>query len=405
KLYVDWKRLPEAEQAALQAIEKHQQVHGHGHYHDVQRLGEIYQLTNRLNEARDQMRLGLTLRAKALGPRDPDSVRVRLLLAQVLQALRRADERVVLLAETYAIARRLPGDDELRYQAGDQLTAAYYRGGKHVEAARTIREVVADSDKHRGETHPESLRLRLNLGFVLSGKKEYAEAERALRRVLEVAPEKLGANHRVTRMTIDQLGAVNWNLGKLDEADRLMQQTLSYRQETLGADNRNTLGAMTNLGMIRNEAGRYGEAVPLLEQSVQGKRKVLRPGDPWYRYALGALIEAYVGAGRQQDAEALLEEALKLQQPLVNTPNPTPDDCGQMAWLMLFDGEEAKAALVWAQRACERDPDASRLFTLARAQWATGDREGAEASFRRAVEAAPEGKRARYRERWDEVRK
>jgi tetratricopeptide (TPR) repeat protein len=165
------------------------------------------------------------------------------------------------------------------------------------------------------------------------------------------------------------------------------------------------IGRPANLGMIRNEAGRYGEAVPLLEQSVQRKRKALRPGDPWYRYALGALIEAYVGAGRQQDAGSLLEEALKLQQPLVNTSNPTPDDCGQMAWLLLFDREGAKAALAWAQRACEGDPDASRLFTLARAQWATGDQEGAEASFRRAVEAAPEGKRARYRERWDEVRK
>jgi tetratricopeptide (TPR) repeat protein len=119
-------------------------------------------------------------------------------------------------------------------------------------------------------------------------------------------------NDRLTQSNVDHaagiwdgLGVGYWMVKRYDKAIAIYEQTLAARRKTKGEQDPETIQTKINLGVNYRDAGRVAEAIPLLEQAERDGRAFSR-----LRWARGALMTAYIAAGKTGTALALAKESL-----------------------------------------------------------------------------------------------
>jgi tetratricopeptide (TPR) repeat protein len=116
---------------------------------------------------------------------------------------------------------------------------------------------------------------------------------------------KQSHDHSATLFTLNALGAAYWRTKQFDKAIPMFEEELKRREVEFGRTQVETLVAMGNLGVNYTEAGRLTEALPLLEEAYQTGKSNER-----LAWAGGALVSAYIKAGKTAEAAALIQERL-----------------------------------------------------------------------------------------------
>jgi DNA-binding SARP family transcriptional activator len=265
-------------------------------YRDAGKLREAIRLLEQVKQGRE----------KRLGADHPHTLNALNNLAVAYQDGGRAREAIRLLEQVKeAQAKRLGADHPDTLNTLNNLAAVYRAAGKVPEAIQLFERVKDASEKKLGPDHPDTLVTLNNLALAYQAAGKVAEAIRLHEQVKEAREKKLGPDHPHTLSSLNNLAAAHWSAKQLDKSIPLLETALKRAVAKLGRDHPDTLTTMANLGVNYRDAGRLGEALPLLQEAN-------RKGKPHASLAWveGALVAAYIKAGKTSEAAKLLSDIL-----------------------------------------------------------------------------------------------
>ena len=188
----------------------------------------------------------------------------------------------------------------------NNLAAAYQDAGKLDRALPLFEETLTLIKAKLGPEHPHTLNLMNNLAAAYRVDGKLDQALPLFEETLKLRKAKLGPEHPDTLNSMNNLASLFWSMKDLDRSIPLFEKTLKKRISNLGQDHPSTLATKANLGVNYRDAGRLNEAIRLLEEVHQIGRKHAS-----LRWVAGALLDAYVKAGKTADGTALIEESLR----------------------------------------------------------------------------------------------
>ena len=203
---------------------------------------------------------------------------------------------------------------------------------------------------------PERAAALLRLGRACTALSEYPQARRAFEQAAELAAH--AADPRLRVAALRDLGSIRRVEGRYDEAQEILGRALALAEQALGAEALEAADVMTDLGIVFKYAGRFDEAEPSTGGRSRSQSATRGPSTPtWPRSittsagsstragttrrrsrspehgieireraavadhpdlaadkaALAAILD---GAGKHEEAERLLREALALFEQL-----------------------------------------------------------------------------------------
>jgi serine/threonine protein kinase/tetratricopeptide (TPR) repeat protein len=232
-------------------------------------IGEVQKTLGTPGEAEKSFREALRLR-REIGDRAGISTTLIDLSSLLDETFGRSKEALPLLLEALDIARET-GNKNLEARALNNLGAAYLAQGQYSDAQTNFESALAIREKAK-------------------------------------APQEAAD-------TLHNLGDTFTKMGRYDQALRRYMSALELRR-TAG-DRRNAALASYGMGTIFDYQGRYGSAVKSQGEALQAFRD-LKQQDIWLGEILSAWGNSLNLSGRMRDAQAPLEEALKLAKGLKN---------------------------------------------------------------------------------------
>ena len=154
-------------------------------------------------------------------------------------------------------------DDGERLDAAANLAASLSDQGKHDEAEKMEREVLAVEKRVLGAEHPHTLSTAGNLAASLSSQRKYDESEKMEREVLAVKQRVLGAEHPDTLNIAGNLAASLSRQRKYDEAEKMEREVLEVMKRVMGAEHSATLTATVPKGRPCSPSPRIRHATEL----------------------------------------------------------------------------------------------------------------------------------------------
>ncbi len=270
-------------------------------------IGATYQNLGDLALAEKQIRAGLAIRLRELGPEDPDTLTSQNALLEVLQAAGRIEEALEVGRQTLALRRKVLGAEhpETTVTMND-LSVALSRAGQDDEAEQLLREAVAIRERVLGPDDARTLVAVGNLANLLGRRGKRAEALETTRHVLEAQRRILGAEHSNTVYTLTTYAGLLYDEGKLEEAEPIYREAIAASRRVSGSRHVDTLILANDFGLLFLDRGQLAEAEALLREAAHGAQATLPPGHVFtagYRRNLGRCLTR---AGRYREAEAEL---------------------------------------------------------------------------------------------------
>jgi tetratricopeptide (TPR) repeat protein len=149
-------------------------------------------------------------------------------------------------------------------------------------------------------------------GRVLLAERQYQAALAAQRRALAIKEQALGPDHPETLSSLANVAMALQESGDQKAALEANRRALEVVERVLGGDHPMASLVRNNLGEVLNSLGRFGEARPVFEQAIAGWRHA--GSDPYLvAYGLTGLGLAWLGEGHAAEAQAPLEQALRIR--------------------------------------------------------------------------------------------
>ena len=169
--------------------------------------------------------------------------------------------------------------------------------GGWIEAIPLFERTLADSERVRGDTHPDTLTSRNDLppptrrpgGWIRPSPLFGAPSPTA---------SGSGANPPGHPDLPDNLASAYQDAGRRDQAIALYERTLADREQVRGDTHPDTLTARNNLAVRLPGAGRLDQAIPLYERTFADSEQVLGDDPPGHPLSRNNLAYAYRAAGR-----------------------------------------------------------------------------------------------------------
>jgi tetratricopeptide (TPR) repeat protein len=202
------------------------------------------------------------------------------------------------------------------------LADAYQAAGRLDEAVPLFERTLADRERVLGETHPSTLGSRDNLAAAYRDAGRLDEAIPVLERTLADSERVLGETHLSTLGSRNNLAATYQDAGRLEEAIPLYERTLADRERVLGETHPDTLTSRNNLAAAYRDAGRLDEAIRLFERTLADRERVLGETHPSTLFSRDNLADAYQAAGRLEEAIPLFERTLADSEQVLGETHP-----------------------------------------------------------------------------------
>ena len=232
----------------------------------------LYQQTESLQER------ALEIRRRVLGPRHPETLRLK------------SDLAVDLSLE-----------------------------GRYADAERMMRETLKTQREVLGSEHRDTLHSMGVLGNILDAEAKYPEALALKQSALDVERRTLGLEDRETPFTMSELADTLGDMGRYGEAETVEREALDAQRRILGPEHPTTLVTMSDLaGILANER-KYAEAEKMHREVLEKTRRLLGPEHPNTAWSTSQLADDLEKEGRHVEAEKLAREALGMEQ-RVNGP-------------------------------------------------------------------------------------
>ena len=275
-----------------------------------QAIGIAYMRLNRPDEALTRYKESLAIKQRLENKRGMAASYIQ--IGEVQKTLGNPAEAEKSYREALRLGREIGDKAGLSVALMDLSTLLDETFGRSKEALPLLQEALAIAR----DTENSNLEARAlnNLGAVYLAQGQYSDAQTYFERALEIR-EKTKAPQEAAD-TLHNLGDAFTRMGRYDQALQRYVRALEFRR-TAG-DKRNAALASYGIGTIFDYQGRYGSAVKSKGEALQAFRD-LKQQDIW----LGEILSGYGNSlnlsGRMGDAQAPLDEALKLANTLKNT--------------------------------------------------------------------------------------
>jgi eukaryotic-like serine/threonine-protein kinase len=314
-------------------------------------LGQTYMDLGLYPEARTQLEQALDLHRRALGEKNPKTLKTMSALGSVAYRQGKLAEAETLLSQVMPIQRRVLGPehpDTLRTM--NNLGNVYDNMGKFPKAEALHSQVLEIRRRVLGSEHRYTLMSMNNLADVYLDEGKDAQAEALDSQVLEIGRRVLGPEHPDTLMSMNNLANVYVNQGKYAQADALYSETLELQRRVLGPEHPDTLRSMYNLAGVYDAEGKFAQAEALHSQALQIRRRLLGPEHFDTVASMNDLAGLYVDQGKYAQAEALLGQVLEIRRRLLGSENlDTLISMGTLAYAYTAQGKYAQAEPLFNQ--------------------------------------------------------
>lgn len=189
------------------------------------------------------------------------------------------------------------------------LAAIRVEQGRWADAHRLILEAIDVFRERYDPDHPAIAQSLNTLGVVLQRMGRGAEAERAFRDCLAIQRRRLAPNHPEIADLLNNLGFILKDRGAYEEAESLYDEALRIQQKA--APTPEQAFTLVNLATVRKLRGDFAGALPHARRALDLRRQLLGPDHPHVLYALNVLGELLTQARQLDEAEPLLEEAVR----------------------------------------------------------------------------------------------
>lgn len=260
---------------------------------------------------------------RILGPHHPTTVFTRTDLARAYwRAGRTADAIAVATAARTDAQRFLGSHHATTLRATAILAAAYWQGGRLDDAVVLEESVVADREHILGPHHPDTINARGNLAVSYQQTGRVDEAVALEESVVADRERILGPHHPLTLTAQANLGSSYSLAGRATDAVTLLEAVLAEAPRRLGPEHPNTLNARSDLAIAYRNAGRDDDAIALLEAVLADRRRILGAEHPDTLTARSDLAASYWHAGRAADAVDLAEGLLTDRHRILGADHP-----------------------------------------------------------------------------------
>lgn len=352
------------------------------------RLAWALALAGRVDDATDELRRVVSLRAEVLGTTEHLEVHIsRYRLAWLLARTDRCDEALAIFDDLGAMLGRTIGTTHPMSLMVRSRMAWVATRQVRFEAARTIYdEVLLDQEKVLGADHPRTLRTRYLLGklhlkegrtgtavtalrdvalarrVVLGPDHPYtldsrsfqawaafkdgriATAAREFEAVLADRRRVLGESDPATLMTQYLLARVVTRQGRLDEARDNLRDLVAIGRVVHGRRSRPMLEVRHSLAYVEGLRGRLAECERSLRIVLADREDVLGPHHRDTMATLDYLSWAVGVAGRHAEARVLCGRALTRRRDVLGADHPhTLTSLYRHAWLLGVSGDHELA--------------------------------------------------------------
>lgn len=263
-------------------------------------------------------------------------------IGRVYRELGLADEARPLLERSLELRRRLHGETHLEVAESLRELALLLQDLElHAEAEQPFRESLEMLRQLYGDHHPRVAEALGDLGHALFRQNRYPEAEQNLRLALErteaLAPEQVP----VYADFLNNLGLVLHNQGVFEEAERLYRAALERTRESKGT-HPDLAPPLYNLAILLQETGRLEPAQALLDESLELRRKVY--GDRHPAVARAAYRSARLAHDREdlEQAETLYREALSIAREVPGERSTAIAVCRHLTQILAAEGRQAE---------------------------------------------------------------
>ena len=320
----------------------------------LQAIGIAYMRLNRPTEALKRYEESLEIKQRLGNKRGMAASYVQ--MAEVQKTLGNPREAERSYQQALKLRREI-GD-----KSGLSLTlidlAALYSDtfGRPSDALRLLQEALTIL-RDTGNQNLEARAVN-NIGSVYMSRGEYSEAQTYFERALELREK--AKSPQETADVLHNLGETLTKMGRYEQALPRYLRALELRR-TAG-DKRTAAIESYGIGMIFDYQGRYGAAVKSKEEALKTFRD-LKQHDVWLGEILGGYGSSLSLAGRTTDAEASLDEALKLANELKN-PNLIAQTMRFQAGRLYYAGDVKGASQLAEQAASAAARGSDRGLTL-----------------------------------------
>jgi tetratricopeptide (TPR) repeat protein/tRNA A-37 threonylcarbamoyl transferase component Bud32/TolB-like protein len=275
-----------------------------------QAIGIAYMRLNRPTEALSRYQESLKIKQRLGNKRGMAASYVQ--IGEVQKTLGHPDEAEKSYNEALKLRREIGDKAGLTVTLMDLSSLLDETFGRSKEALPLLEEALRLA-RETGNRNLEARALN-NLGAVYLAQGRYSDAQTNFERALEIR-EKAQAPHEVAD-TRHNLGDTFTRMGQYDKALQQYMTALDLRRKS--GDKRNAALASYGIGTIFDYQGKYGSATRSKEEAVRSFRE-LNQQDVWLAELLSGYGNSLSLSGRTSDAQAPLDEGLKLAMELKNS--------------------------------------------------------------------------------------
>ncbi|MGA2611184.1 MAG: tetratricopeptide repeat protein, partial [Terriglobia bacterium] len=289
----------------------------------LQAIGNAYQLMNKPEEALRNFQESLAIQRR-LGQKRGVAASLNG-MAQVYSLLGKPDAALASFNETLKVEQEMGAKKE----AGNTLIdlANFYEDrGQHDQALKMYKESL-EIQRDAGDETNQALCLN-NIGNCHFSKGDYEDALTYYQQALQLR-EKLKVPNEIAE-TVHNLAETNVKLGQYDQA--LSQYLRALDLHRSAGDKRTAAIDSYGLGTLYGHQGRYGAALNSEQEALKTFRE-LQDRSPTMADILGSYGGALAEAGRCEEGQKTLDEALSLARELKSQP--------RVAQTLNFQGDSA----------------------------------------------------------------
>jgi serine/threonine protein kinase/tetratricopeptide (TPR) repeat protein len=274
----------------------------------LQAMAVAYARLDRLDEALRNYQESLTIKRR-LGDKRGMAASLDA-IAQVQERLGKPD----LALKSYGEAEKLEREIGDRAGLGDTLTnmgALYHDRGQH-DRALILNKEALKIQRELGNEGGQGLCLN-NIGSSYYYKGQYEDAATYFQQALQLR-EKSGRPDEIAE-TVHNLAETDVNMGQYDRALSYYLRALELYRGT--GDKRGAAIESSGIGTLFVYQGRYGAAVASKQEALKAFREL---GDRsfWMVDILSSYGDVLIQAGRSEEAQKNLDEAMNLARELRN---------------------------------------------------------------------------------------
>jgi eukaryotic-like serine/threonine-protein kinase len=260
-------------------------------------------------------------------------------------------------------------DHEPLVRARLQLTMSeVYKGlGLYNSSAQLAERSWIHRRSALGESNPETLASRSELGDALRFLGKLDEAENHLRTTLDAQRRASGADNLDSLVTVSRLGVVVYNKGDLKQADSILSSAVAGLRRLGRPATSELIDTLQWLGQTYRDEDKRQQAVTVQLESLDLARKTNGEDHPSTLSALDALGLLYWDLGRLDEAESYLRQSLDASRRVLGADHTDTLTTTLNLGLVLVDREkyaDAEAAFRTALDGYRKQLGADHAFTL-----------------------------------------